>query len=354
MQCWFWQQHQRLCLGELEWHHSWDSDDGIDQNDLDADLADIFLSYSASGLSVDAGLQPFYIGKGVVFYSDEPGIALRYDGWKNTYIKGDVFWIFDKSPMAKMTFGVVPGFLESVELIGAWYHDADDKISRLYEPFYSEEDLDSSGNLFWVGGQADFFVRDIFVTCLMLHQFGSVEIVGGTKDLDFDVSAYLIDIALNYNISSELSTAAFFFTASGDHSPEAGSLNAFMSPMPFNQTTAIFFNGGFKRYDVKEEVLLGGVTWDGVIAPGVKFEFQPNSKIITELVAAMMFPQGHLFDTDNWYGWEADTRISYEFYQTHKLFLEAGIFKHGNFFKHKYGFRPDPATRIVAGVYLTF
>jgi len=341
-------------LGELEWHHSWGSDDEVDKNDLDADLADIFLSYSASGFSVDMGLQPFFIGKGVVFYSDEPGISLRYDGWKNTYIKGDVLWIFDKSPMAKMTVEVVPGFLESVELIGAWYHDADDKISRLYEPFYLEADLESSGNLFWVGGQAAFFVRDIFISCLMLHQFGSVDIDDGAGGLDFDVAAYLIDLEMNYNISSQFSAGAFVFTASGDQSPETGSLNAFMSPMPFNQTTAIFFNGGFKRYDVKEEVLLGGVTWDGVIAPGLKFEFQPNAKIITELVAAVMFPQGDLFDTGAWYGWEADTRMSYEFYQNHRLFVEAGIFTHGEFFKQKYGFRPDPATRIVAGVHLMF
>jgi hypothetical protein len=341
-------------LGELEWHHSWYSDDEVDKNDLDADLTDIFLSYSASKLSVDMGLQPFYIGNGVVFYNDEPGIAFRYDGWKNTYIKADAFWIFDKSPMAKMTVGYVPGFLESVEFIGAWYHDADNKISRLYQPFYPDADLASSGNLFWMGGQADFFVRDIFISCLMLQQFGSVEIDGGSENLDFEVSAYLIDVALNYNISSQFSAGAFVFTASGDQSPETGSLNAFMSPMPFNRTTAIFFNGGFKRYDAKEEVLLGGVTWDGVIAPGFKFEYQPNSKIITELVAAMMFPQGDLFDTDAWYGWEADTRMSYEFYQNHRLFIEADIFTHGDFFKQKYGFRPDPATRIVAGVHLMF
>jgi hypothetical protein len=344
-------------LGELKWYHSLDAsdqDDENDKNDLDADLADIFLSFSDSGFSVDVGIQPFYMGKGVVFYSDEPGIAFRYDAWRSTYFKGDIFRIFDNSSMTKMTVGYVPGFLETVEIIGAWYHDADDKIAKLYEPFYAETDLDSSGNLFWVGGQADFFVYDMFVTCLMLHQFGSVEIDEGAGGLDFAVSAYLIDIALDYNISSQFSAGAFVFTASGDSSPATGSLNAFMSPMPFNQTTAIFFNGGFKRYDVEDEVLLGGVTWDGVISPGVKLEFQPNSKIITELVAAMMFPQGNLFDRDAWYGWEADTRMSYEFYQNQRLFVDAGIFKHGDFFKQRYGFRPDPATRIVAGVHLMF
>jgi hypothetical protein len=68
----------------------------------------------------------------------------------------------------------------------------------------------------------------------------------------------------------------------------------------------------------------------------------------------MMFPQGNLFDRDAWYGWEADTRMSYEFYQNQRLFVDAGIFIHGDFFKQRYGFRPDPATRIVAGVHLMF
>lgn len=341
-------------LGELEWFHSWDAPDQNDENDLDGELTDIFLSYSASGFSVDVGLQPFFVGKGIVLYSDEPGIALRYDGWKNIYIKGDMFRIFDNSSMAKMTFGYVPRFLESVEVIGAWYHDADDRIAKLYESFYEDVALESSGNLFWVGGQTDFFIRDVFVSCLMLHQFGSVKIDDGAGGLNFDVSAYLIDLELNYNISSQISAGVFVFTASGDHGPETGSLNAFMSPMPFNQRTAIFFNGGFERYDIEEAVLLGGVTWDGVIAPGVKFEYQPNLRIVTELVAALLYPQGDLFNTDAWYGWEIDTRLFYEFYQNHKLFIEAGIFEHGNFFKNKYGFRPNSATRVVAGVSLSF
>ena len=176
----------------------------------------------------------------------------------------------------------------------------------------------------------------------------------GAGGMDFDVSAYLIDLELNYNISSQCSAGTFVFMSSGDHSPKKGNLNAFMSPMPFNQRTSIFFNGGFERYDIEEAVLLGGVTWDGVIAPGVQFEYQPNSKIVTELVAALLFPEGDLFNTDAWYGWEVDARVSYEFYQNHLLFAEAGFLDHGNFFKKKYGFQPDSATRFVAGMRLAF
>ncbi len=338
-------------FGELEWFHSWDAEDS---DDLDGKLADLFLSYSASGFSADVGLQPFLVGRGMVFYSDEPGVALRYDISKNTYIKGDAFKVFDNSPMAKITLGYCPGFLESVEIIGAGYYDSDDRIAELYEPFYENANLESSGHLFWVGGQADYFIQGVFVSCLILHQFGSVEIDAGSGAYDLDVSAYLFNIDMNYNISRQLSAGAFVFSASGDHSPESGSLHAFMSPMPFNQTTSIFFNGGFKRYDIDEAVRLGGVTWDGVIAPGVKLEYQPNPKIIAELVGATMFPQGDLFNRDVWYGWETDTRLSYEFYPGKHLFAEGGMFWHGNYFNQKYGYRPDPATRFVAGMSLIF
>lgn len=338
-------------LGELEWFHSWDAED---ENDLDSRLANVFLNYSGSGFSATAGRQLFEVGKGVVLYSDEPGIAISYDGWENFYFKGDMYRVFDRSPMAKMAFGYVPGFLESVEFVGAWYRDRDDRIGELFESLDEDADLDSSGNLFWVGGQGDFFVYDMFVSFLVMHQFGSVEIEEAVLDTHLDVSAYLIDLELNYNVSGELSTAAFVFTASGDRSPESGSLNAFLSPMPFNRRTVIFFNGGFERYDIDEEIQLGGVTWDGVIAPGIKIEYQPDAKIITELVVALLFPEGDLFDTAAWYGWETDTRLSYEFYPGQRIFVEAAVFSHGNFFKQKYGFRPDPATRLVAGIDLIF
>ncbi len=341
-------------LAELEWFYAWDDPSADDKSDLDATLADLFLNYTGTDLTVDVGLVPFALGKGVVFYSDEPGVAIRYDGWRRTYIKGEMFRVFDHSPMATLTLGYVPGFLESVEFVGAWYQDADDKIAKLYQSVYEETEPASEGDLFWAGLQADFFVSDFYISGLMLQQFGSVEIDDGKTLTDYDVSAYLVDLELNYNLSNQFSSGIFFFAASGDTHPASGNLHAFMSPMPFNPRTAIFFNGGFERYDVEEAVVLGGVTWDGVMAPGVKFEYQPDFKFAAELAVAMLFPQGHLFDSDDWYGWEADMRVSYAFYQNHQVFVEAGILNHGNFFKKTVGFRPDSATRLVAGLSLVF
>ena len=343
-----------FALVELEWFHTWDAEIAEDENDIDATMANMFINYSKAGFTLDAGLQPFAVGRGVVFYSDEPGVSIRYDGWRRVYIKGEGLRVFDHSSMATLAVGYKPGFLESVEIVGAWYHDADDGIAELYQPFYEDTTLESSGDLFWTGLQAEFFVYDLYISALMMQQFGSVELDDGTDLSDFDISAYLVDLEAGYNISGQLSVGVFFFSASGDSSPMAGNLHAFMSPMPFNPRTSIFFNGGFARYDIEEAVLLGGVTWDGVSAPGIRFEYQPNYKVDVKLVGAMLFPQSELFDSARWYGWEADMRVSYEFYKPHQLFVEAGLLTHGNYFEKLYGIQPDHSARVVTGFSLVF
>lgn len=262
--------------------------------------------------------------------------------------------MFDHSSMATLTVGYQPGFLESVEIVGAWYHDADNKIAELYRPFYETKTLESNGHLFWAGLQADFFVGDLYISGSMMHQFGEIRLNSCENRFDFDVSAYLMDLEAGYNISKKITAAVFFFSAGGDSSPTEEKVHAFISPMPFNPRTAIFFNGGFERYDIEDDVLLGGVTWDGVSAPGIRIEYQPNRKIEVELTAAALFPQNELFDTGQWYGLEADARGSYTFYQNHQLFLEAGILRQGGYFDTVYGFRPDDAVRIAGGLHFVF
>ncbi|MEA2060512.1 MAG: hypothetical protein U9P10_08420 [Thermodesulfobacteriota bacterium] len=341
-------------LAELEWFYSWDAEQTEDENEVYATLSDIFVNFSAAGLTLDIGLQPFTVGRGVIFYSDEPGISLGYDGWQGVNIRGEGFRVFDHSPMATLTLGYQPGFLESVEIIGAWYHDADNKIAELYIPFYKKKNLKTSGHFFWAGLQTDFFVRELYISASIIQQFGSVQLDNGTDSFNFDVSAYLIDLEAGYNISKRLTVGAFFFSASGDSHPTTGKLHAFVSPMPFNPRTAIFFNGGFERYDIEDAVLLGGVTWDGVSAPGIRIEYQPDPRVVTELVAAALFPQTDLFDTEQWYGWEVDARVSYTFYQNHQIFFETGILRQGGYFEPAYGFRPDDAVRVAGGLHLVF
>lgn len=341
-------------LGELEWIHSWDAED---ENDLTGEMANLFLSFSASNGFLHAGLQSFSGGRGMIYYTDEPGISLGWEARENLNLKCDVFRIFDHSPLAKLTVGYEPGFLESIEIFGAWYHDRDNRIADLYASFDPEADfIESSAQLFWVGGQADFFLGGLFVSCLAAHESGTAEIEDTTTPArpEMDVSAYLVDVEINYNFSGNFSGAVFLFAASGDGSPENRAFNAFISPMPFNRRTAIFFNGGYARYDIDEAVMPGGVVWEGVMAPGVRAEYQPHAKVVTELTAAVMYPEGDLFDQGTWYGWEMDVRVSWKFFQNHWLFVEADVFTHGDFFRDQVGYLPDPATRFVAGARFLF
>ncbi len=343
-----------FALAEVEWFYSWDTDNTADESDVDATLADIFVNFSAAGASFDAGLQPFDIGGGMVFYGDEPGISIQYDESRRFYLKGNGFRVFDHSSMATFVMGYRPGFLESVELIGAWYRDADDAIAELYQPFYGDTVVTGKGRLFYGGLQAAFFIGDFYVSGLAMQQFGTVELDDGAERLDFSVSAYLMDLEVSYNISGQLTMSGFFFAASGDNHPTSGNLHGFMSPKPFNPTTSIFFNGGFERYDVEEAVVLGGVTWDGVAAPGIRFEYQPNNRVSAELVTAALFPEDGLFDTGAWYGGETDIRVSYEFYQNRQLFFEAGYLYQGDYFEKTYGYQPDNATRLAGGLSFVF
>jgi hypothetical protein len=343
-------------LGELEWIHSWEdaADDGIDADETDADIANAFVSFTAPACSVFVGKQSFQIADGLILSSDEPGVSFEYNGWRQYFVKGDLLMAFDECPMAQVTWGFQPAFYETFAVTGAWFKDTDNRLTDLFDPLLQETGLQSSGNLFWIGGQADFFVRDVYVSFLVLHQAGEITIAYPLAGVTLDVNAYLVDIDLNYNISDMLSAGMFLFCASGDRHPFQGDLNAFLSPIPFNDRSAIFFSGGFERYDIEESVLLGGITWAGVVSPGITLDFQTNSGFVAELVGAMMFPDGDLFDRSDWIGWETDVTLSYEFNPYCRFFAEADMFRHGNFVKNIRGTRPDPAYRFVTGVNLSF
>jgi len=335
----------------FEWTHSWDAEDS---EDWDSDVISAVMSYASPTFSADMGIQSFRPGKGLISYNDEPGVSLQLNGSDRIYIKGDVFQVLETSPMAMLTLGYRPGFLETVEVFGAGFHDADDGMADLFTPFFDGADVKTSGNLFWVGAMADIFINKTFVSGMWIQQFGTVDMDGSSVSDEMEVSAFLMDVEISYRVLTEVSASAFLFIARGDSRPVDDRLTAFASPMPFNDRTAIFFNGGFARYDVEEKVALGGVIWDGVIAPGIGIDYQPYPEIVTKLTAALLFPENNSISRDDWYGWETDARVTYEFYPNQKVFLEAGVLVHGNYWKERVGYRPDPSARLAAGLDLFF
>lgn len=335
----------------FEWTHSWDAEDS---EDWDADVISAVMSYASPAFSADMGVQSFRPGKGLISYNDEPGVSFAFNGSDRVYIKGDVFQVLETSPMAMLTLGYRPGFLETVEVFGAGFHDADNAMADLFTPFFEEMNVKTSGNLFWIGAMADFFIKKAFVSGMWIQQFGTVDMDRSAVSDEMEVSAFLMDVEITSRVLAEVSASAFLFIASGDSRPVDDRLTAFVSPMPFNDRTAIFFNGGFARYDVEEKVSLGGVIWDGIIAPGIGMDYQPFPEIVTKLTAALLFPENNSISRDDWYGWETDARVTYEFYSNQKVFVEAGFLAHGKYWKERVGYRPDPSARLAAGLDLAF
>jgi hypothetical protein len=124
--------------------------------------------------------------------------------------------------------------------------------------------------------------------------------------------------------------------------------------MPFYDRTLIFFDGGFARYVVEESIHLGGVTWGGVLAPGIGADYQATDDTVIRFTAALLFPEKEAFQLDEAYGWETDAGLTYEFYTDQQLFLEAGFLQYGDYWKERWGYRPDPSVKAAGGIHLFF
>lgn len=335
----------------LEWTHSWDAENHDDWN---AEAIAATLGYHARRLSVEAGLQPLRAGRGLIAYGDEPGATVNWKGWAPFTFHAEASQVLDTSPLALLSVSMSPGFLETVEVFAAGFHDRDGAMTDVFASVVRNPLARADGDLFWVGIDADIFLKNASVSGILMGEWGNVALHLPSRDRRMDAASHLFDGEISYPFFDKLSLSAFVFAAGGDSHPANGTLTAFVSPMPFNSRTLIFFNGGFSRYEASETVGFGGVTWDGAVAPGLGAAYQAFDEVSVELTAAILFPERHAFSADTAYGWEADARLSYAFYQKQRIFLEAGVLVYGDYWKDTLGYRPDPATMAAGGIDLFF
>ncbi len=343
-------------IGELECIHSWEaaSDDRLTEDETTAGIAHAYLGYTSSSWTVDAGKLPFRIAGGRILSSEEPGASFAWSGRGKTFGRGDVFMAFDQCPMAALTWGFRPGFYETIEVTGVWFRDGENRMAELFRPWFFDANIKSSGNLYWIGGNAEFFLGDIYLTAMAFYQFGAVALDFPRAKARMDVGAYMGDVEAFYNISDTLSVSGYLFLASGDRRPLSGDVEAFLSPMPFHERSPVFFSGGFERYDQSESFRLAGVTWAGAASPGLTFSFYDSSGFSATAGAAVMFPDGELMDFDDWIGWETDVALSYEYDARRRVLVGGGMFFHGDYVRSISGVRPDPAHRLSASVVLSW
>jgi hypothetical protein len=343
-------------LGELEWIHSWEaaSDDRLAEDETTAGIARAYLGYTSPSWSVDAGKMPFFVAGGRILSSEEPGASFAWGGRGKAFARGDAFMAFDQCPMAALTWGFRPAFYETFEVTAVWFRDRENRLAELFRPWFFDDDIKSSGDLYWIGGNAEFFLGDAYLTAMAFYQFGAVSLDFPRAEARMDVDAYIADVEASYNITDTLSVSGYVFLASGDRRPLHGDVEAFLSPMPFHDRSPVFFSGGFERYDRSESFRLAGVTWAGAASPGLTFSFYDPSGFSATACAAMMFPDGELMDFDDWIGWEADVALSYEYDARRRVLVEGGMFFHGDYVRNIGGVRPDPARRLSISVELSW
>jgi hypothetical protein len=343
-------------LGEMEWMHSWEaaSDDRLTEDETNAGIAHAFVGWTSRVWSVEAGKMPFRMGDGRIVSSDEPGLSFAYGGRAKTYWQGDFLLAFDACPTAALTWGFRPAFYETFELTAIWFKDRENRMAALFQPWFVDAGVKSSGDLYWIGGAADFFAGDVYLSVMAFYQFGAVRVDFPNAGTRMDVAAYMADMEASYNITDRVSAGGFLFLASGDRRPLRGNVEAFLSPMPFHDRSPIFFAGGFERYDRSESFRLGGVTWAGVATPGLTLSFYDPSGFNAVFSGAVMFPDGELMDFDDWIGWETDIDLAFEYGSHCRFFVEGGMFFHGDHVRNISGTRPDPAYRLAGGVVLSY
>jgi hypothetical protein len=108
--------------------------------------------------------------------------------------------------------------------------------------------------------------------------------------------------------------------------------------------------------DNSEQFTFGGVTRNGVIAPGITLTVQPVEAVILEASVASLYAQKSPSNGDRYYGYEINAGVSLKVMQEHEIFLQAARFEHGDFFRswQESGESLDPAFQFVIGGRLAF
>ncbi len=338
-------------LADIFWIYSMDSD--IEDN-VDVELINAYIDLSIENLSTRIGLQPFQLGRGHILDYYEPGVSVKYTNTSQTYINATAALLFDSSSVLSLSFGYQPGFLEKIEIFGAGFQDKDNCVAEMLNQAPSFEGVQSTGNLYWYGVEADLFILGFFISGTGIIQDGSVTLDKNSIKRESDISAFLLDVGVSHNINQDLSGTIFLFVSSGDPSPKDNRFKFFISPMPYNQRAAIFLSDGLGRQDATEALFLNGITTAGVISPGLTFDYRYADRFFSTITFALLFPEEKPTDAQEWYGWEADLFVSYSFGTRHTFFFETDFFKHGDFFEYRQDGVPDYASLVMMGYKMVF
>lgn len=338
---------------DMEWTHFFDPEP---EDVLELRLTNAYANLSMGNFLVSAGKMFLQLGKGLLIANEEPTVILQYEAARKYYLNITAAQVLTSSPMAALTLGYRPGFLEKIECFGVFFQDRDDGFAEMLNNTLWFDGLRSEGGICWLGLNLDFFVSDLVVSGVAMLEKGKLDVTSGVRKASFDISAYLLDMSLDYNVTDRISAGVFFFLASGDNRLREEEVTAFVSPLPFNPRGAIFFDPGFVALDLDQEEILwpGGVTMAGAVVPGARLSLQLLEPLSVDWMVATYYPEQKPARDRDWYGWETDLLLTYRWSDSKRLFFEADWFSHGNYFRRLEDEIPETATRILAGFHLVF
>jgi hypothetical protein len=335
-----------------------------DNETLEANLTAAYLELSSPSARLTAGGIPMQFGRGLILADETLAAIVEFTSGKS-YLEAKAARIGDNSPMAGISVGYRPGRFEHAELFGVWFSDSDDIIAdSLLFPGWNRS---SSADLYWLGVSMELFVGPALFSLVGAHQTGRFAVDGKyqstvqpyteqTYSIKEDLSAWFFDLSLEANVAPWGSTGAFCYVASGDDELYRNDFGAYATISASNPRLAIFFDPNFIDTDNSEQFAFGGVTRNGVIAPGVTLTVQPVETITLEASAAWLYTQTSPSTSDRYYGYEIDGGATLKILEKHYIFIKAARFEHGGFFESRQ--EPegsfDPAFQVVMGARLVF
>ncbi len=348
-------------MGDIFWVHSFEDS----SDEIDAELVNAFVSLSKNRVSGNLGKQPFSFGRGFIVDSNEPGISLEIGLQRSMYLRFQGARVFDSSNIASVGLGIVPGLFEKAEVFGVVFGDNDNAIAETLNqslgiialgeswtlPLYK-----SSGTLFWIGCGADMFAGDVYLTGTLILQEGNIKLKSESPDAsrEYSVPSFLIDVEAQYNLTQNISSGLFLFVMKGDQPGSSGELSVFIPPLPMNSRTAIFLNEKFGYGDSSGSVSAKWISLAGVVAPGIKIDYTPTARTALQISSALLYPYATPNSERTFFGWETDLTLTYELTKNQKLYFEADVFFHGNYYDDENGDSPSAASRFILGYNIWF
>jgi hypothetical protein len=335
-----------------------------DEEAFEANLTAAYLDLSSPSVRLTAGGIPMQFGRGLIM-ADEALAAIVGFTFGKPYLEFKAARIQDASPMASIGVGYRPSRFEHAEIFGVWFSDRDDIIANA--PLFPGRDRSSSADLYWLGASAELFVGPALFSMVGAYQTGQFTIdvtyrsifppfQEQTYSIERDLSAYFFDLSLESNVTQWGSVGAFCYVASGDEELDRDDFGAYTTISAYNPRLAIFFDPNFIDTDNSEQFAFGGVTRNGVVAPGITLTVQPVEAVTMEASVASLYAQESSSNGDQHYGYEIDVGMILKILKKHEIFLQAARFEHGNFFESRQGSEEslDPAFQFVIGGRLAF